>query len=153
MKVFDYEIGDWVFFVGAGEVKLGRVEGIVQDGSRRFILYQGVWYKASSVEPVQITGYALQNNCFIPELMGDKYDYSLTEECGRKIIVSSNQQWLVTDNKWGLQVKGTDDEMSGICELTYIHELQHALKLFESPVTIDTLQPSSVLWPKPGDNK
>ena len=57
-----------------------------------------------------------------------EYYYFADEERIRVDILSGEDYYMFTDNKWLAQAHNNEFESIGSIELTYVHELQHFFK-------------------------
>ena len=138
MKPEELMIGDWVIRRGVPEEPMWlsdmkTIAGIAyldQDG-------RGVAEKFENIEPIPITEEILKKNGFKNDVIAQKaiiaegasnFSVILISEDNR-IILNNIDEYLNSFNKWHVHIDTED--MRTICtsEITYVHELQHLLKL------------------------
>lgn len=78
-------------------------------------------------EPIPLTTEILLKNGFEDNGYGEYY-YFADEERIRVDILSGEDYYMFTDNKWLAQAHNNEFESIGSIELTYVHELQHFFK-------------------------
>ena len=107
------------------EVMLGD---IVSAGGRPIHVTLGVLNNWSdNIEPIPLTKELLEKNGFerdecIPQ---EKYYNGIDN----RVIVHNDKEYMNSNNEWYVHVDSEDYSTIAGCELTYVHELQHLLKL------------------------
>ena len=118
IRAKDLMIGDWVNFMD-GPKK------VVDVGSSRFCV-EGFPNSLGFADPIPLTPEILEKNGFTSELDCDIKQY-VSKDC--RIILQDDDRFLNSQEKWYVHVDSLAMSTIGCCELTYVHELQHFLKL------------------------
>lgn len=134
MKKEDLMIGDWV-----------NIQ-IEKDDEPMYSQVEQLWeceidadfqtdYK--NVYPIELTEEILHNNGFKNDVLAQKsivaegasnFSVILISEDNR-IILNNIDEYLNSFNKWNIHIDTEDMQTMCTAEITYVHELQHLLKL------------------------
>lgn len=118
----DLMVGDWLMF---GD-KPCQVKGLHSDDTATFVGYRSAYYLIDA-EPIPLTPEILGKNGF-------KLEY-FTLEWARyigindRVVLSNDKEYMNSRNEWYVHIDSEDYCSIASCELTYVHELQHLLKL------------------------
>jgi hypothetical protein len=124
MKVCDLMVGDLVLHDG----KVIRVDAV----HKRKIGYHKTkdkltWLFSGQFEPIPLTPEILEKNGF-------EFD-DVIPECRMfmgiddRVALRNDKEYMNSDNEWHVHIDSEDYCTIANCELTYVHELQHVLKL------------------------
>lgn len=127
MDTKDLMIGDWVYLCGVP----CRVKDIVDDG---VINYE------KDVAPIPLTKETLYKNGFkhdgfLEKTIIDMISGSATNSLvvlvseDNRIILNNADGYINSFNKWYIHIDTEDMRRMCTAEITYVHELQHLLKL------------------------
>lgn len=85
------------------------------------------WLFSGQFEPISLTPEILEKNGFIL----DKFitDYMRYDGIEERVIMHNDKERINPNNEWFVLINNEDYKTMMICELTYVHELQHLLKL------------------------
>lgn len=123
MRVCELMVGDLVLHDG----KVIRVDAV----HKRKIGYHNTkdkltWLFSGQFEPIQLTHEILEKNGF--ENQGfrhhDEYD-----GINDRVVLSNYKDYMNSANEWYVRIDSEDYCSIARCELTYVHELQHILRL------------------------
>lgn len=113
MKANELMVGDWVLFKGKPtKVTQGHIVYMMSD--RYSKEYQ------EGTQPIPITEELLEKNGF--NLHDDMYTNDV-------MTLHDDKKFIRTKNAWSVGVYKNECHRIAQCELTYLHELQHLLKL------------------------
>ena len=146
LKVTDLMVGDLVQIkekdgtklVGAfrvvaiGKTYLGGViSDFVKNGtiSMSYIEDEKRVYQTEvcNIEPIQLTSEILEKNGFEKE--GVIELYNLYAGIDHRVTIHDDKEYMNSSNEWYVHVDSEDYSTIAGCELTYVHELQHLLRL------------------------
>lgn len=147
MKAEDLMIGDWVYLISTIHNVSFPDNGVIQDEgyttthtpiktttvSENCVSYYSnkleLYITASSedIEPIPLTPEILEKNGFEKDELIESYNHY----CGMDNRVSLNDDfyYINSRNTWYVHIDSEDYSTIANCELTYVHELQHLLKL------------------------
>ena len=120
MKAEDLMIGDWVLFAGS------KYQIRKEDFSANY-----------DFEPIPLTEEILKKNGFKNDVIAQKsiiaegasnFSVILISEDNR-ITLNNIDEYLNSFNKWNIHIDTEDMRTMCTAEITYVHELQHLLKL------------------------
>ena len=81
----------------------------------------------SELEPIKVTGELLEKNGFsFHEEMGFM-DHYMSEDA--RLVLYYDETFINSDNAWYIHIDNDHMETIASCDFTYLHELQHMLKL------------------------
>lgn len=113
LKVTDLMVGDWVMLQG----KPYMID-----------MLNGYQESSMGVEPIPITPEILEKNGFeLNEEVED--DCCIYYEIDYRLHLCNDKEEMNSDNEWYVLIYNEDYRSIANCELTYVHELQHLLKL------------------------
>ena len=114
MKIKEVSIGDWV---------------LVNDRSVRVSL-AGLTLWSDNIKPLPITIEIIKRNGFKREMnyITDELDDFYSCINGR-VEMNNDKACINSNNEWNVYVYDEDNYPIANCELTYVHELQHLLRL------------------------
>lgn len=142
MYVKDLMINDWVSINDSNfQVKVIKKKGVIK-------LYENTkWgpheiefnsdYLEDSIQPIPLTEEILHNNGFKNDVIAQKsiiaegasnFSVILISEDNR-ITLNNIDEYLNSFNKWYIHIDTEDMRTMCTAEITYVHELQHLLKL------------------------
>ena len=138
MKKEDLMIGDWVIRKGVPEEPMriydmrvvARVTYLDQDG-------RSVVEKFEYIEPILLTEEILHKNGFKNDVIAQKSIIAEGASNSSVILISEDNritlnnivEYLNSFNKWYVHIDTEDKRILCTAEITYVHELQHLLKL------------------------
>ena len=127
MKANELMIGDWLKHYNGTPVQVTKITtehfACAENGG------VNCWEYNNKYEPIFITSEILEKNGWIKsELNLDFYCGNL-EYKNYNIQIHNNQDSLNTNNKWLIHIETIYYEEISQSEITYIHQLQHVLKL------------------------
>lgn len=124
IRVTDLMVGDLVLHDG----KVIRVDAV----HKRKIGYHKTkdkltWLFSGQFEPIFLTPSILEKNGFEKDELIESYNHY----CGMDNRVSLNDDfyYINSRNTWYVHIDSEDYRTIASCELTYVHELQHILRL------------------------
>ena len=80
-----------------------------------------------NIEPIPLTPEILEKNGFErDECITLYYDYIGVDD---RVILNNNKAYINSVNEWIVYIDSEDYSTIASCELTYVHELQHILRL------------------------
>lgn len=79
------------------------------------------------IEPIPLTPEILKKNGF--ELDDIIKDYRLYTGIDNRVTAHNDKEYMNSNNEWYVHVDSEDFCSIANCELTYVHELQHLLRL------------------------
>ena len=122
LKVKDLMVGDWLMF----NDKPCQVKGLHNDDTATLTGYRSAYYLIDA-EPILLTPEILEKNGFEKDELIESYNHY----CGMDNRVSLNDDfyYINSRNTWYVHVDSEDYCTIANCELTYLHELQHILRL------------------------
>lgn len=124
MKADELMIGDWVSYVGKDFNDFAdKISGII-DGCvtlDKEMIHRSI----DKIHPIPLTQEILEKNGFNCEEIIQPHWIS---EDGR-ILLRNDESLINSNNKWSVHVDNEDMQTIGYFELTYVHQLQHALRL------------------------
>ena len=125
MTANELMIGDWVAYNGdvdyINPIKIEGMDiatGMCITSDRDDVGFDGV-------DPIPLTAEILEKNGFNCEEIIQPHWIS---EDGR-ILLRNDESLINSNNKWSVHVDNEDMQTIGYFELTYVHQLQHALRL------------------------
>lgn len=142
MKAEDLMINDWVSINDSNfQVKVIKKKGVIK-------LYENTKWGAHDLEfnsdfleeylqPIPLTEEILRKNGFKNDVIAQKsiiaegasnFSVILISEDNR-ITINNIDEYLNSFNKWYIHIDTEDMRTMCTAEITYVHELQHALKL------------------------
>ena len=125
MKATELMVGDWVVYNGdvdyINPIKIEGMDiatGMCITTDRDDVGFDGIW-------PIPLTAEILEKNGFeCKEIIQPHW----ISEDGR-ILLKNDELFINSNNEWSVHVDNEDMQTIGYFELTYVHELQHALRL------------------------
>lgn len=153
LKVTDLMVGDWVKLHYDINYKTGeslytnvRITSINEDGTINVSMHDGDGWDADLINPIPITKELLEKNGFEVRNRNEGGRDFITSrgviDNGKSIVKMHNHAgYIHTSEKWdvGINIILDPNRLDPIgniinstiayCELTYLHELQHLLKL------------------------
>lgn len=82
---------------------------------------------SDSIEPIPLTLEILEKNGFERDECITLYrDYIGVDD---RVILNNNKAYINSVNEWLVYIDSKDHNTIASCELTYVHELQHILRL------------------------
>lgn len=131
MESNELMIGDWVKVEDNFTTKITAIFGeMVQTQAEYQSEIDGEWYGEAEIKdlhPIPLTSEILEKNGFNCEEIIQLHWIS---EDGR-ILLRNDESLISSNNKWSVHVDNEDMQTIGYFELTYVHQLQHALRLCE----------------------
>lgn len=131
IKASELMLGDWVCYDGDTMHECHvQIDGISNEEAG----VEGDWY--DEWEPIPLTPEILEKNGYTRDSLVEKIfirdeDYEpvfATSEDGR-IIINNEVDYINSDNKWYVHIDTEDMRTMCTAEITYVHELQHLLRL------------------------
>lgn len=125
MKPSELQIGDWVYYKGKEQMPC-RVISIIGNGIRFDNGTPQYWMSdVGNFTPISLTSEILTSNGFNCEEIIQSHWIS---EDGR-ILLRNDESIINSNNKWSVHVDNEDMQTIGYFEITYVHQLQQALRL------------------------
>lgn len=128
MRVCDLMVGDLVLHDG----KVIRVDAV----HKRKIGYHKTkdkltWLFSGQFEPIQLTHEILEKNGFELDKVGFDTTQCYESYCGidNRVTLHNDKEFMNSVNEWHVHIDSEDYCSIASCELTYVHELQHILRL------------------------
>lgn len=123
MKVCDLMVGDLVLHDG----KVIRVDAV----HKRKIGYHKTkdkltWLFCGQFEPIPLTPEILEKNGFRVEHNIGFYALIGIDD---RVELQNDKEYMNSNNEWYVHIDSEDYCTIANCELTYVHELQHILRL------------------------
>ena len=84
-------------------------------------------YIVHDIKPIPLTPEILEKNRF--ELDKIIKDYIIYNGINNRVSLHNNQVCMNSNNEWNVCIDSEDYSTIAMCELTYVHELQHVLRL------------------------
>ena len=121
MKIDELMIGDWLLY------KSDSLENAfpIQITREMFNKELVVW--KDRFEPILITKELLEKNGFEKENLITSYNHYIGID--NRVTLHDDFMFMNSRNMWDVHVDSEDYCTIANCELTYVHELQHLLKL------------------------
>lgn len=141
MDVKDLMIGDWVhYWILERDAKIndimstGRLGIIFTDSKDEVGYIHGIM--SESIKPIPLTAEILEKNGFVPFVRFK--DMVLYKSADNRIEANNHEEMVNSFNKWSIHVDTENMMTMGYFEITYVHELQHALQLcgFEKKIEL-----------------
>ena len=126
MKANELMIGDWVLV----KEKPIQVEDIVPEGINTEWIAgceYGGCIGEDEIRPIPITKELLEKNGF--ELDEVIKEYCIYNGIDNRVSIHNDKEYMNSVNEWHVHIDSEDYCTIAHCELTYLHELQHLLKL------------------------
>ena len=130
LKVTDLMVGDWVICYHPSRLKSFEKVSVgllhtMQEQEYGHVKEDSPLFRI--VEPIPITPEILEKNGFerdefIPQ---EKYYNGIDN----RVIVHNDKEYMNSVNEWHVHIDSEDYCTIANCELTYVHELQHILRL------------------------
>lgn len=125
MKANELMIGDWLKHYNGTPMQVTKITtehfACAENGG------MNCWEYNNKYEPIPLTPEILGKNGF-------KLEY-FTLEWARyigindRVVLSNDKEYMNSRNEWYVHIDSEDYSSIASCELTYVHELQHLLKL------------------------
>lgn len=133
IKVTELMINDWVKLNGSNyQVQVIKKKGVIK-------LYENTKYGEHDielntdwieefVEPIPLTSEILEKNGYTPhdDLVGRVVEWCSEDN---RIIMSDWEYDINSNNHWYIHIDNEDMDTICTAEITYVHELQHLLRL------------------------
>lgn len=125
MRVCELMVGDLVLHNG----KVIRVDAV----HKRKIGYHKTkdkltWLFCGQFQPIFLTPSILEKNGFELNKAVEDY-YCIYDGIDERVSLCNDKEYMNSDNEWDVHIDSEDYSTIASCELTYVHELQHLLKL------------------------
>lgn len=125
IRVTDLMVGDLVLHDG----KVIRVDAV----HKRKIGYHKTkdkltWLFYGQFQPIQLTPEVLEKNGFELDKAVEDY-YCIYDGIDNRVSLCNGKEYMNSDNEWNVHIDSEDYCTIASCELTYVHELQHILRL------------------------
>lgn len=134
MKATGLMIGDYVQFFEGRELRYEKVTAIIDEGNdQRYVqtAESDVFHCEETYMPIPLTADILEKN------------FDFEPDCDKKIYKNKSYcSFLVMEEKNGFAIGRMNDsydtpQFNGWFSVLYVHELQHALKLFGINIEIE----------------
>ena len=130
LKVTDLMVGDWVICHHPTRPKcLGKVSvGLLhtmQEQEYGHIKENSPLFRI--IEPIPLTPEILKKNGFEVDKLITQYN--LYTGIDNRVLLRNDKEFINSNNKWCVHVDSNDYRSVANCELTYVHELQHLLRI------------------------
>lgn len=122
LKVTDLMVGDWLKHYNGTPMQVTKITtehfACAENGG------VNCWEYNNKYEPIPLTTEILEKNGFdrnefIPHYTG----------IDNRVSLHNDKEYMNSRNEWHVHIDSEDYCTIANCELTYIHELQHLLKL------------------------
>ena len=121
----DLMVGDWLKHYNGTPVQVTKITtehfACAENGG------VNCWEYNNKYEPIPLTPEILKKNGF--ELDDIIKDYRLYTGIDNRVTAHNDKEYMNSNNEWYVHVDSEDFCSIANCELTYLHELQHLLKL------------------------
>jgi hypothetical protein len=128
MKANELMIDDWVMLNGSHyqieEISRKGWVHLVCNGIR---INMTTDYLLEVLQPIPLTPEILEKNGFKREEWIDNKGRFVSDD-GR-LILQNDENFINSFNTWYMHIDNEDFETIASCELSYVHQLQHALRL------------------------
>lgn len=122
----ELSVGDWVINTEFDKQVTDRV-GCVEK-NRVYLEHAKLYTPINYIEPIPLTEAILQKNEFENCVVYSNIHFYKSKD--KRIEVSDNEELLNSLNKWYIRITTKyHGHVMMSCEITYVHELQHALRL------------------------
>ena len=122
MKANELMIGDWVY-----NTHNDQPEQVYEIGSGLVMLDYNDLYEYDEIEPIMLTEAILKANGFTSEVVVETIHF-VSED--RRLILQNDTKYLNSNREWYIHIDSVAMSSIGSAEFTYVHELQHILRLF-----------------------
>ena len=124
-------VGDWVsLFQGNPDLSSCNVQ-VSYIGEYGEVGIEGCEEYTSAncnlIFPIRLTLEILEKNGF--KLAIEHKDIVIYESSDKRIKASNSECWKNTNKVWYIHIDTEDMRSMGYCEITYVHEFQHLLRL------------------------
>ena len=130
----DLMVGDFVMLHYDINYKTGeplytnvRITSINEDGTINVSMHDGDSWDADLINPIPITKELLEKNGFERENLITSYNHYTGID--NRVSLNDDFYYINSRDVWSVHVDSEDYCTIANCELTYLHELQHLLKL------------------------
>lgn len=134
MIISEVSIGDWVKLNYDISYKTGeslytnvRITSINEDGTINVSMHDGDSWDSDLIYPIPITKELLEKNGFEREPFVTHCD--MYSGIDRRVNMHNSKEYANSNNEWHVHIDSEDYCTIANCELTYLHELQHILRL------------------------
>lgn len=114
MKVSELMLGDWVLDTRTNNPL--RVNPFMAE------------MEVPEWEPIPLTPEILEKNGFELDKAVEDY-YCIYDGIDNRVSLCNGKEYMNSDNEWNVHIDSEDYCTIANCELTYVHELQHILRL------------------------
>ena len=142
MKAEDLMIGDWVTITEPDDFHGYTGKVVITNAETNYIMVRIPNMHLHDVfvedlQPIPLTEEILRNNGFKNDVLAEKsiiaegasnFSVILISEDNR-IMINNIDEYLNSFNNWHIHIDTEDMRTMGTAEITYVHELQHLLKL------------------------
>lgn len=122
IRVTDLMVGDWLMF----NDKPCQVKGLHNDDTVTLTGYRSMYYLIDA-EPIPLTPEILEKNGFV--LNEVIKEYYIFRGIDNRVYLCNDHEYINSRNEWHVHIDSEDYCSIASCELTYVHELQHILRL------------------------
>ena len=116
LKVTDLMVGDWCY-----------IKDYPMSAQSMQVKEEHFVRSLVTFEPIPLTPEILEKNGFEKE--GVIELYNLYAGIDHRVTIHDDKEYMNSNNEWYVHVDSEDYSTIAGCELTYVHELQHLLKL------------------------
>lgn len=134
MIISEVSIGDWVKLNYDISYKTGeslytnvRITSINEDGTINVSMHDGDGWDSDLIYPIPITKELLEKNGFKRENLITSYNHYIGID--NRVSLNDDFYSINSINMWNVHIDSEYYCTIANCELTYVHELQHLLRL------------------------
>jgi hypothetical protein len=119
MKIDELMIGDWLLYKSDSLDNAFPIQVTREMFNKELVVWK------DRFEPITLTTEILEKNGFEREgVIVSRY-----EGIDHRVTIHDDKEYMNSNNEWHVHIDSEDYCTIANCELTYVHELQHLLKL------------------------
>lgn len=130
LKVTDLMVGDWVMSFGAPHKIIGVRTDMFEPHIKTDM--SDTWYEEgieNLLEPIPLTPEILEKNGFeTKKIMPFEQEFEHRVGVDGRVELDNRSEYIHSNNTWAMYIRG-DRGFTSYIELSFLHEIQHALKL------------------------
>ena len=134
VKLDRLQIGDYVKAKIGEDYKIGTVKFISERDALIHMDHIDLYVNEDQIYPIDITDDFLIKNGYKKDDVLEKETSYISED--GLIIFRKGEYYCNSNKKWYMHVDNSDFDTVLGCEIDYVHEYQHALKMSDSEKTV-----------------